>query len=110
MFLDGRYEGRLVLYEADKYPYECMGPCRFLWKPVTKGECDVKNERTLWIWTHPSIYMQLQNELVKIWDMKKSETNQGDDPPKVRFGHIFMFRVFVFLIFIINFIENRVRK
>jgi hypothetical protein len=31
-YLDGRHEGRTILYKYDQYPYHAIGPIMFLWQ------------------------------------------------------------------------------
>lgn len=65
--LSGKCEGRVMLFEADQYPYNCIGPCRFIWKP-----CQAEN-KTLWIWLHPSIHKQVKEEFFKIFNLAPSQ-------------------------------------
>lgn len=80
MLIGGKFEGRVVVFEADKYPFGCIGPCRFIWKPDTSPE-----NRKIWIWSHPSIYEQIIKELVTVWDMKPAndQSAKEDESPKV---------------------------
>lgn len=85
MFIDGRFEGRVVLYETDRYPLACIGPCRFVWKSEeASSETNPHRQRTLWIWTHPSIYEQFQRELAKIWNLIDARDVDTDDSPQVK--------------------------
>lgn len=74
IYLSGQFEGRSVLYKADKYPFECIGPCRFMWNPMQDEQL-----RTLWIWIHPSIYKQIQEELIHIFELNL-DSNDSDSP------------------------------
>lgn len=63
------------MYEEDKYPFNCLGPVKFLWKPIESGD----ENRTLWIWTHPAIFdsvAQLFRRLFNINDEERSESPQ----------------------------------
>jgi hypothetical protein len=71
MNLKGNYEGRTILYKSDSYPNNCIGPVRFIWK---KQQCE--KERSLWIWSHPSIYKQIEQQLLAIFQFKLNENNQ----------------------------------
>ena len=78
MFIDGQFEGKLVLYEADKYPYNCIGPVKFLWKPREVNQ----DKRSLWIWSHPSIYRQVEEQIVNVFNLtrKSSATTDNSSP------------------------------
>jgi hypothetical protein len=67
--LNGQYEGRTILYEADSYPNKCLGPCRFMWMPVNTN-CQQEADRRIWLWVHPSFYTQFEMELLKIFQLK----------------------------------------
>lgn len=70
--LSGQCEGRTIIYEADKYPFNCIGPCRFIWK--VENVLNNEEYRTLWIWSHPSIYKQVEDQLIEIFQFKKIES------------------------------------
>ena len=71
--LDGKHEGRTLLYELDKYPYGLIGPARFLWKPV-ESENDLK--RRLWIWVHPAMQQSFQIQILNVFHLHKKEAIQ----------------------------------
>ncbi|XP_050017192.1 ribonucleases P/MRP protein subunit POP1 [Alexandromys fortis] len=52
--LSGKRQGSLVLYRANTYPRETLGPVTFLWKP-RKTTGDTSEDRQLWIWLHPTL-------------------------------------------------------
>jgi hypothetical protein len=87
--LNGQYEGRVILYEANKYPFNCIGPCRFLWKPTDEANSDT-SQRKIWLWLHPSIYKHIQQELINIFELTNSTCdstkviNENDDSPAVK--------------------------
>ncbi|XP_040210696.1 ribonucleases P/MRP protein subunit POP1 isoform X2 [Rana temporaria] len=59
--LSGRRQGSLVLYKADKYPDEALGPVDFIWKPKSTPEsCGL---RQLWVWMHPALKQDILKEL-----------------------------------------------
>ncbi|XP_029115863.1 ribonucleases P/MRP protein subunit POP1 [Scleropages formosus] len=62
MCLSGRRQGSAVLYRADGYPTEPLGPVLFLWRPRSEGSTD----RQLWIWAHPSLKQELLLELQSV--------------------------------------------
>lgn len=68
MYLEGQFEGRLSFYEADEYPYGCIGPVRFMWKPRDSADCQ---QRSLWIWSHPAIYRKIEEQLIQVFKLEK---------------------------------------
>ncbi|KAJ8290957.1 hypothetical protein GJAV_G00019650 [Gymnothorax javanicus] len=57
--LSGRRQGSAVLYKADQYPTQTLGPVLFLWRPRSTGS----THRQLWLWLHPSLKQDLLSEL-----------------------------------------------
>jgi hypothetical protein len=88
MSLTGHYEGRVVLYEADKYPFGCLGPCRFMWMPSSGLVTSEASQRRIWLWVHPSIHRQVLQELVNIFNLQKEDAQEivekSDDSPAVK--------------------------
>lgn len=72
IYLTGQCEGNTILYEADKYPFNCIGPVRFLWHPK------IHEQRSIWIWSHPAIYKQVEDQLTDIFKLVK--TTASDSP------------------------------
>ena len=70
MHLDGKSEGRLIVYRANKYPYECMGQVKFMWKPSENGAESMR--RTIWIWSHPSFYEDFRENILEIFQLKET--------------------------------------
>lgn len=67
--LEGKFEGRTMLYEPDRYPYHLIGPARFLWRPV---ESNNNNQtRTLWLWTHPAIHQTVYEQIKIIFQLSE---------------------------------------
>jgi hypothetical protein len=52
--LSGKRQGSLMLYRANKYPREMLGPVTFIWKSRMTPE-DASEDRQLWIWLHPTL-------------------------------------------------------
>ena len=78
MFLNGQYEGRAILYEKDQYPFGCIGPVRFLWEfNDVSNNLDVKKQRRLWIWSHPSVTKQIEAQLKDIFNLKQ-KSNESE--------------------------------
>ncbi|XP_061027450.1 ribonucleases P/MRP protein subunit POP1 isoform X2 [Eubalaena glacialis] len=60
--LSGKRQGSLMLYRANKYPREMLGPVTFIWKAErTLG--DTSESRQLWIWLHPSLKQDILEEI-----------------------------------------------
>ncbi|KAL6079793.1 hypothetical protein STEG23_035498 [Scotinomys teguina] len=60
--LSGKRQGSLVLYRANKYPREMLGPVTFIWKSKKTPE-DTSEDRQLWIWLHPTLKPAVLEEL-----------------------------------------------
>lgn len=60
--LSGKRQGSLMLYRANKYPRDMLGPVTFIWKSrETPG--DASEERQLWIWLHPTLKLAVLEEI-----------------------------------------------
>ncbi|XP_046498593.1 ribonucleases P/MRP protein subunit POP1 isoform X2 [Equus quagga] len=60
--LSGKRQGSLLLYRANKYPREMLGPVTFIWKSErTSG--DTSESRQLWIWIHPTLKQDILEEI-----------------------------------------------
>nr|XP_005316369.2 ribonucleases P/MRP protein subunit POP1 isoform X1 [Ictidomys tridecemlineatus] len=60
--LSGKRQGSLMLYRANKYPREMLGPVTFIWKSErTPG--DSSESRQLWIWLHPTLKQDILEEI-----------------------------------------------
>ncbi|XP_008829764.1 ribonucleases P/MRP protein subunit POP1 [Nannospalax galili] len=60
--LSGKRQGSLMLYRANKYPREMLGPVTFIWKSErTPG--DASGNRQLWIWLHPTLKLAILEEI-----------------------------------------------
>ncbi|XP_059984043.1 ribonucleases P/MRP protein subunit POP1 isoform X3 [Lagenorhynchus albirostris] len=60
--LSGKRQGRLMLYRANKYPREMLGPVTFIWK-AERTPGDTSESRHLWIWLHPSLKQDILEEI-----------------------------------------------
>ncbi|XP_072266959.1 ribonucleases P/MRP protein subunit POP1 [Pyxicephalus adspersus] len=60
--LSGKRQGSLVLYKADKYPNEALGPVTFIWKPksIPESSCELRH---LWLWMHTALKQDILKEL-----------------------------------------------
>ncbi|ELK08648.1 ribonucleases P/MRP protein subunit POP1 isoform X2 [Pteropus alecto] len=56
--LSGKRQGSLMLYRANKYPREMLGPVTFIWKSGDSAE-----SRQLWIWLHPTLKQDILEEI-----------------------------------------------
>ncbi|XP_034867488.1 ribonucleases P/MRP protein subunit POP1 isoform X1 [Mirounga angustirostris] len=60
--LSGKRQGSVLLYRANKYPREMLGPVTFIWKcERTPGH--TSESRQLWIWLHPTLKQDILEEL-----------------------------------------------
>ena len=69
--LSGECYGEELLYSHDSYPYHIIGYVKFIWGP----EID-ESQRKLIIICHPSISVQIKNELEVIFSINKSDTDE----------------------------------
>uniref|UniRef100_K7G0N9 POP1 homolog, ribonuclease P/MRP subunit n=1 Tax=Pelodiscus sinensis TaxID=13735 RepID=K7G0N9_PELSI len=77
--LSGRIQGSLVLYHANRYPEDALGPITFIWKP--KDECYVTSKmRQLWIWTHPSLKQDILTELKSVFQCTEPVETCSPEP------------------------------
>ncbi|XP_006900086.1 PREDICTED: ribonucleases P/MRP protein subunit POP1 [Elephantulus edwardii] len=60
--VSGKRQGSLMLYRANKYPREMLGPVTFIWKSQC-GSDDTSEGRQLWIWLHPTLKQEILGEL-----------------------------------------------
>ncbi|XP_003782505.1 ribonucleases P/MRP protein subunit POP1 [Otolemur garnettii] len=60
--LSGKRQGSLVLYRANKYPREMLGPVTFIWKSE-RTSSDTSESRQLWIWLHPTLKQDILEEI-----------------------------------------------
>nr|XP_032810680.1 ribonucleases P/MRP protein subunit POP1 isoform X2 [Petromyzon marinus] len=64
-YLSGQRQGSLVMYRANGFPTQPLGPVTFLWRPLQKpDEREMNTEhRQLWIWVHPAMKNEVLSEL-----------------------------------------------
>ncbi|XP_055476131.1 ribonucleases P/MRP protein subunit POP1 [Psammomys obesus] len=60
--LSGKRQGNVMLYRANKYPRELLGPVTFIWKSK-KTPGDTSEDRQLWIWLHPTLKLAVLEEI-----------------------------------------------
>nr|XP_033790437.1 ribonucleases P/MRP protein subunit POP1 isoform X2 [Geotrypetes seraphini] len=63
--LSGKRQGSLVLYKADRYPRDSLGPITFIWKPKDRL-FNSSETRQLWIWVHPALKKDILIELKQV--------------------------------------------
>jgi len=65
-YIKGNRIGNTKIYEFKKYPFNTIAPITFLWKAISMDKLDkLNNERTLWLWIHPSACQDTLNEIEK---------------------------------------------
>lgn len=74
----GTREGSIFMYRHDAYPHEAIGRVSFFW-----DTCIQETARTLWIWTEPSIYKQLADELQITFNLKQDDSEFVEWEPPV---------------------------
>ncbi|CAM9426309.1 unnamed protein product [Lampetra fluviatilis] len=64
-YLGGQRQGSLVMYRANGFPTQPLGPVSFLWRPLQMlDERETNTEhRQLWIWVHPAMKNEVLSEL-----------------------------------------------
>uniref|UniRef100_A0A8C3TJI0 POP1 homolog, ribonuclease P/MRP subunit n=1 Tax=Chelydra serpentina TaxID=8475 RepID=A0A8C3TJI0_CHESE len=77
--LSGRLQGSLVLYRADRYPEDVLGPITFIWKPKD-GSGIPYETRQLWIWTHPSLKQDILTELKAVFQCSEPVETCSPEP------------------------------
>nr|XP_010586723.1 ribonucleases P/MRP protein subunit POP1 isoform X1 [Loxodonta africana] len=60
--LSGKRQGSLMLYRANQYPREMLGPVTFIWKSQ-RSPGDASESRQLWIWLHPTVKQEILEEI-----------------------------------------------
>ncbi|XP_041422492.1 ribonucleases P/MRP protein subunit POP1 isoform X2 [Xenopus laevis] len=80
--LSGKRQGSLVLYRADKYPREAIGPVTFVWKPACVP-VSPSDKRQLWIWCHPSLKQDILIELRQVCQCEETPDNAVCKPDPV---------------------------
>ncbi|XP_011188370.2 ribonucleases P/MRP protein subunit POP1 [Zeugodacus cucurbitae] len=70
-YLTGRREGSIDLFRDGKYPENALGRFSFMWQPVNCDETTDEEQilRTLWLWVHPSAYLAVLEELIKVFEV-----------------------------------------
>lgn len=56
-YTQGNREGTLMFYRKNGYPKSPLGTVQFIWRP---GDFE---EKTIWIWVHPSFYLEFLSEI-----------------------------------------------
>eukprot|EP01117_Protostelium_nocturnum_P015477 TRINITY_DN6012_c0_g1_i1.p1 TRINITY_DN6012_c0_g1~~TRINITY_DN6012_c0_g1_i1.p1 ORF type:complete len:672 (+),score=252.23 TRINITY_DN6012_c0_g1_i1:25-2040(+) len=61
LYLSGRREGQMFLYENSTFPFGAVAPVSFLWN--SSNSCKSNESRRLHIWIHPSFHSQVVKTL-----------------------------------------------
>lgn len=69
-FLSGDREGSVELFEPDRYPMGALGNAQFLWRS------DQSEVKTLWLFTHPTIYKELVQQLILLFGLRNAFREQ----------------------------------
>lgn len=72
--LSGLKESHVCVYQPGKYPLGVIGSMSLLWRPSEDG----KGHRTLWIWSHPSIYVALKSVFLTIFGLTQAESKDEE--------------------------------
>lgn len=61
-----------MFYKCGMYPNGAIAKVSFFWKPKPKSHNNdpAENIRTLWIWSHPSSYQQVYDELCSVFSIE----------------------------------------
>lgn len=79
-YQQGTREGSIFMYQYDTYPSGAIGRVSFIW-----DTCIKEKTRSLWIWTEPSFYKQLTDELQNTFNLKTDSSAVIEwDPPVLK--------------------------
>ncbi|XP_050422061.1 ribonucleases P/MRP protein subunit POP1 [Adelges cooleyi] len=77
---NGTREGTVFMYRNDTYPFGAIGRVSFIWDTNSSQQI-----RTLWMWSDPSIYKELADELQMTFDLvQKSVIKELVEPPAIK--------------------------
>lgn len=65
IFSQGTKEGTLMFFKRNGYPQYPIGNVNFMWNT------NQSNTSTIWIWAHPSFYMELLTEIIESFEFQK---------------------------------------
>lgn len=77
--LSGSVEGVVILYRRGNYPFGTIGPVRFMWRPAKKHSPLL---RSLWLWCHPSIYDEIMEQLLNVFEISQEKFTEACSLPK----------------------------
>uniref|UniRef100_T1J060 Uncharacterized protein n=1 Tax=Strigamia maritima TaxID=126957 RepID=T1J060_STRMM len=72
----GEREGNTFLYGANRYPYDAIGPVKFLWKPMAENELNDDCQRVIWIWVHPATHNTIIEQFIDVFGLIKRELDR----------------------------------
>ncbi|XP_014276048.1 ribonucleases P/MRP protein subunit POP1 isoform X2 [Halyomorpha halys] len=67
----GKPEGHVTFFKSGKYPYEAIGEISYIWQPCS--QIPATDTRVLWLWSHPSFYSEILEELIKSFSFELEE-------------------------------------
>lgn len=69
-YISGKREGKIDLFKYDEYPRGSITKISFIWKPPDNI---LQINRTLWIFIHPSAYIKVLEELIKVFKLVNTQ-------------------------------------
>ncbi|KAH8245086.1 hypothetical protein KR032_004806 [Drosophila birchii] len=69
-YVSGRREGSVELFADCQYPHGALQRASFLWRPPRGEE---EQERTLWLWLHPSAAQATIEQLLQVFQLKSKK-------------------------------------
>uniref|UniRef100_A0A0N5CEF9 Ribonucleases P/MRP protein subunit POP1 n=1 Tax=Strongyloides papillosus TaxID=174720 RepID=A0A0N5CEF9_STREA len=73
--LNGLFEKTIMFYAKDKYPFEFIGPIKYLWTE------DTSQHKSLILWIHPSIFEKVMDNLKEIFSLSSQSEFCEDKKP-----------------------------
>ncbi|OQV20319.1 Ribonucleases P/MRP protein subunit POP1 [Hypsibius exemplaris] len=80
-FLDGHLEGSCMLYEPNMYPAGSIGVVRFTWVQTALPSSNPTTNRSLHIWTHPSVSDTFLTHVVTVFGMDPVDSDKNSTTP-----------------------------
>ncbi|KAH8374192.1 hypothetical protein KR200_004455 [Drosophila serrata] len=69
-YVSGRREGSVELFADGQYPHGALQRASFLWCPPKEED---EQERTLWLWLHPSAAQATIDQLLQVFQLKSEK-------------------------------------
>ena len=67
--VSGSREGFAWIYRSESYPRGVVGRVSFMWKPSDQ----LTENKTLWVWIHPSFYIEVWHLIEKLFRLQQVE-------------------------------------